>query len=117
MPPPPRNRPRSIPGFQALVSAAAASSLSPPSRPRRPARACIRIQGCRRQFGAAAAARPSPRGALAAPAAPSLAAAEAPIATAVANAVSAALAAHLAALTATHVHPRLTCPRACYDSA
>ena len=78
--------------------------------PRRPARACIRIQGCRRQFGAAAAARPSPRGALAAPAAPSLAAAEAPIATAVANAVSAALAAHLAALTATHVHPRLTCP-------
>ena len=74
--------------------------------PRRPARACIRIQGCRRQFGAAAAARPSPRGALAAPAAPSLAAAEPPIATAVANAVSAALAAHLAALAATHGLPR-----------
>ena len=62
--------------------------------------------GLRPLEAAAAASSPSPKGGLAAPFVPALAAAEPAIATAVATAVSAALAAHLAALTATHDHPR-----------
>ena len=93
---------RSQGGSRTQVSGAKGRRRKPPA----PRNRLQSISGVQAPNGAAAAASPSPQGALAALAVPALAAAEAPIATTVATAVSAALAAHLAALTATHDHPR-----------